>query len=201
MFKKVKILILCFLMLVGQGLILAQGIVENFAVSEIDGKVYLTWTITTGNTCDGTKIMRSSDNMNFEVIGEITGVCGSTETATNYDFIDEDPIADQMSYYKLELGGFGESYTRSIEVINAENFLRIIPHPVIDWSFIYFNNDLYSQHFLMIYDTRGNMIYSETTTSDFFELQPGNIKPGIYFFYIYDQFENKIRVSSQLVIL
>jgi len=72
-------------------------------------RIILQWTIKKGSSCIGIGIFRSTDAINFEVIGEIKGVCGSTEFAQAYHFIDENPIKNKTNYYVLEMGFSGKT--------------------------------------------------------------------------------------------
>ena len=56
----------------------AQTVLNRFAVSENSGRVSLDWQIGAGNTCNGTIILHSIDSVEFNPIGEIVGICGST---------------------------------------------------------------------------------------------------------------------------
>ncbi|MBT4776608.1 MAG: hypothetical protein HON99_12900, partial [Crocinitomicaceae bacterium] len=46
----------------------AQGeIVANFRLASTGNEVLLSWDITSGNTCDGISVLKSSDGINFQL--------------------------------------------------------------------------------------------------------------------------------------
>ena len=85
----------------------SQTILDDFALDLNQGKVLLAWTIKSGSVCNGIQIYRSStgDSVNFDLIEDIQGVCGDLSSPVAYTFTDEDPMPNQVNYYKLLLGG------------------------------------------------------------------------------------------------
>ncbi|PKP02754.1 MAG: hypothetical protein CVU14_02995 [Bacteroidetes bacterium HGW-Bacteroidetes-9] len=77
--KSFIIMILVFL--AGPSLVAKETtVLNNFTVIKNNGKIYLRWVITSGSTCDGTKIYRSDGQINFTQIGDISGICGSSSS-------------------------------------------------------------------------------------------------------------------------
>ena len=159
-------------------------ILDNFTVFENNGKVYLNWTIISGSTCNGIQIYRSTDSINYIQVGSIAGICGSSSTAVNYNFTDNNPEKNKINYYRLELGSNGSSEILSVEIIDIESGYQIRPNPVIGKAKIYFDNNTKLQHQLFIYNLNGFQIFSSTTKEDFFELNTETFLTGIYLFTI-----------------
>ncbi len=160
-------------------------ILENFTVSENNGKVYLSWSIVSGSTCNGIQIYRSTDSINFAPVGSIAGICGSSSSAINYNFTDENPVKNKLNFYRLELGNSGSSEILSVEVIDIEaNGYQIRPNPVISNGKIYFDNNSKREHKLFIYNLIGIQILSSATKENFFELNTEKLLSGIYLFTI-----------------
>ena len=109
-----------------------NSIFDNFTVFENNEKVYLNWTIISGSTCNGIQIYRSTDSISYFKIGSIAGICGSSSTATNCNFTDNNPEKNKFNCYRLELGGNGTSEILSVEIIDIESGYQIRPSPVID---------------------------------------------------------------------
>ncbi|HAW51895.1 MAG TPA: hypothetical protein DCX54_06130, partial [Flavobacteriales bacterium] len=95
-----------------------QTILDRFQANTVDSQVYLSWTIKKGSTCNGIKITRSADSLNFVEIGRIDGVCGDASSAVNYSFIDATPLLNRKNFYRLDLGDVGPSEIISIDVIS-----------------------------------------------------------------------------------
>ena len=118
--------------------------------------------------------------MNAFKIGSIAGICGSSSTATNYNFTDNNPEKNKFNCYRLELGGNWTSEILSVEIIDIESGYQIRPNPVIGKVKIYFDNNTKLQHQLFIYNLNGFQIFSSTTKADFFELNTEIFLSGVY---------------------
>lgn len=136
MMDKIKELFLLFLFFIGFSL---HGISQEHEILSYyfglinDEQIILKWGIIGGNTCNGIKIHHSIDDINYQKIGEIPGICGSQTTELPYTFIDDSPISGQKNYYKLELGLQGFSTPLVITFYNTvqEGYL-LFPNPGID---------------------------------------------------------------------
>ncbi len=157
---------------------------SNFSVAEINGQTYLSWTIIAGSTCSGIQIYRSTDSLNFTMIGEISGVCGSVSEPQNYSFTDSDPVFNSVNYYKLELGGQGFSQVVSVKIIALQNGYQVQPQPANAETRIYFDNDQGQQHELSVYNTAGVKIMSSITESNYFHVITAKFPAGVYVFTI-----------------
>jgi len=160
-------------------------ILDNFTAVENDGKIFLRWVITSGSTCDGTKISRSTDNLSYTQIGEIPGVCGSSSAPKPYDFIDESPVKNQVNHYRLELGNNGFSKVVSIEIIDLQDKeFQVRPNPVTYSAKIYFKNKNFENHQLKLFNQSGSFVSSSYTNDDCFDFDATNLQAGIYIFTI-----------------
>jgi hypothetical protein len=185
--KTVKSFLFMILVFLAGSSLVAQEttILDNFTVIKNDGKIYLRWVITSGSTCDGTKIYRSDDQIHFTQIGDISGICGSSSSPVPYDFIDENPLKNQRNYYRLELGNNGFSEIVALESIDFENKgYQVRPNPVITQAKIYFENKEHENHRLLLYNQSGLLVSSVSSNESFFEVNAVNLQPGLYIFTI-----------------
>ncbi len=160
-------------------------ILDNFTAVENDGKIFLRWVITSGSTCDGTKIFRSDDNISYTQIGEIPGVCGSSYAPKPYDFIDESPMKNQVNHYRLELGNNGFSKVVSLEITDFQNGgYQVRPNPVSNQAKIYFKNRSYDNYQLKLFSQNGSFVSISYTNDDIFDFDATNLQAGIYIFTI-----------------
>lgn len=157
---------------------------SDFSVVETDEQAYLSWTIIAGSTCSGIQIYHSTDSVNFTVIGEISGVCGSVTEPQNYNFTDADPVLNSVNYYKLELGGQGFSQIISVKIIALQDGYQVQPQPANSETRIYFDNDEGQQHELSVYNTDGVKVLSSTTESNYFHVITAKLPSGVYVFTI-----------------
>lgn len=137
-----------------------------------------------GSICDGIMIMRSTDNINFEKVVEIFGVCGSISEAISYEFIDQEPITGDSSFYKLDPGINGELSVKSIFIIGLkENQSLVSPNPFSSASKLYYNlNDVNSQ--LIVFDQRGRQLFNSEVSQYPFDLNFAHETKGIFYYLI-----------------
>lgn len=158
---------------------------DDFSAVLLKDQVYLSWVITAGSTCDGTKIYRSSDTLNFTQIADIQGICGSTSAPQSYFFYDTIPIKNTTNFYRLELGAMGYSQIVSVDYISLNNnSFDIRPHPAFQETKIYFLNPQNELYQLNIYTLEGKSIADLSTKEPYFTLNVSNFRPGIYVFTI-----------------
>lgn len=158
---------------------------DRFTASEINGRVYLEWIISAGNTCQGIRILRSTDSINFIQIGDIGGVCGNINTPQGYDFTDDNPIKNKINYYRLELGGIGLSKIISVEIIDLQSGgYQVRPNPVTSKSVIHFSNPGKRPCQLNIYSISGHEIFHKEVFDNSFHLFKGDLQTGFYLFTI-----------------
>lgn len=178
-----------------------ESALDRFAASEIKGKVLLDWIITSGSTCQGISILRSTDSINFFQIGNIGGVCGNISTPQAYNFIDDNPIKNKINYYRLELGGIGLSKIIAVEIIDLQSGgFQIRPNPITDEARIYFSNNTRHNTELNVYRLNGSKVLNMQTTFEYFSIASGSLQTGIYIFTI-STAGNLPFVNSKLIVL
>ncbi|MBS3915602.1 MAG: T9SS type A sorting domain-containing protein [Bacteroidetes bacterium] len=160
--------------------------VENYRVSQHRGTVILSWTITTGNVCDGVEIERSSDSIHFSIIGSIPGVCGSPSEPRNYTYTDTAKNLRGKHYYRLNLRSLGLTESISIYIPSkSEGWVTLYPNPAHDAIWLRLNEESYR-------DSVTLAIYSIHSGESFkMRLYLANEiritmhpKPGIYFYTV-----------------
>ena len=160
-------------------------ILDKFDLFEGDNRVFVRCVISSGSICNGIKIYRAEDTISFDLIGEIPGVCGNISSPVGYDFIDELPIVNKKSFYKLELGGYGFTKVKSIQLIDTKKMgFQVRPNPARGKSVIYFENDLNQSHSIEIFDFNGQIKESKIGTTQSFEVDLNEYTIGPYFFII-----------------
>ena len=165
---------------------LAQSaILDNFSAFESSGKVYLSWTVAEGSTCNGIQIYHSLDSIDWERIGDIGGICGSSTESVSYSFVHDMPTLNTINIYRLQLGLSGFSNLVSISVLDIKaGGYRIYPNPIVNNSTIYFKNIQKQISKLSIYNLSGSPVSQTTSNTDQFEIGQINLKPGFFFFTI-----------------
>jgi len=168
---------------------------SNFYLIPNNKEVLLFWTIDSGPTCNGITIWHSTDSVNYEEIGHIGGVCGSSSSAIPYNFTDKSPLLNTVNYYKLRLGyaQFTEVKTVMIKY-NEPGKLYVYPNPSIEQTIIEFNNDQMKQHSLIVTNNLGNVVYKKEGV---FENQISLItlgwNSGTYYITLFDNAGNVLK--------
>jgi len=158
---------------------------ERFSVSKFGLKVYITWTIVQGSTCDGIKIYRSGNGTDFIEIGKIYGVCGNIAEPQNYDFTDINPIKNKVNYYRLEFGTGNFSQDVSIVIIDTEDKgYQLSPQPANTEINIHFYNKTKQETQLYIFDEMGKEVLNTIGRDDFFIVNTAHLPSGFYTFLI-----------------
>lgn len=183
--KKMRKSVLLILFSFAVGVLSAQNPVSQFKAEEINGNVYLTWTIQQGFTCNGVDVERSTDSVNYLKIGDIEGICGSSAEEIHYDFTDNFPEKNTRNFYRLSLGGLLYSHFISIDIIDipANNYL-VVPNPFNVNSQIFFENSAYAQCTLNVYLPDGSPVKEMFTSGEVFNLDREYFSSGLYFFRI-----------------
>lgn len=161
----------------------ADQFVDDFLAVQQNEEVFLRWTISSGNTCDGTKIERSEDGISFYKIGEIPGVCGSPDKPITYDFTDMEPVKNRVNYYRLQLGFLGITSSKTVDFIMlGDEGYSIHPNPFSESAVFLFNNPDGEGYELSIFNDRGQLMINYITSENKIQLDRNSISAGTYIF-------------------
>ena len=173
---------------------------DDFSVFQYEEDIYLSWVVSKGNTCNGILIERSSDNVQFEEINYISGVCGNPSYPQPFSFVDAHPLKNQFNYYRLKFGLQGYSETRSFEYLYLEDDdFQIRPNPAVDRVLLMFENTNIREHVVQIYSLRGKLILEHITNNSIFGMGLKGVPAGVYIVRITNK-SNSRSYSQRLVI-
>jgi hypothetical protein len=163
-----------------------QDAIIQFSVIQIENKVQLDFTIKSGNTCNGIGVYRSADSINFSLIGDIEGVCGSADKNESYSFTDYSPLKNSKNYYRLHPGMLPTSGVAGVFYLDlSENEVLVYPNPVTYASSIFSLNPSHEERTLNVFSREGKHVYkSEPSRTNSFPLPDDFFIPGIYYFTI-----------------
>ena len=173
---------------------------DYFNIKEYNGNVYIDITLSEGNTCNGIIIQRSLDTINFQNITRFGGICGSTSLPTSYKFLDENPILNLTSYYRVQFGN--NIYSEIIEILiidSQDNGYQLRPHPANDETTLYFNNQAGINHELMLFSIDGIKIRTSISSSNKFSIETSTLNNGFYIFSIKQGSTNDF-INGQLIV-
>jgi hypothetical protein len=199
---KNKIIYYLFILFCGVNYLFSQnnGSIVSFSINYTDNQVVLNWALDSGTICNGISIARSVNGTNFENIGEIVGVCGSSYSREYYSFIDSNPVKNKINYYRVTLGFSDISETVSIEIIDIEqNNYQLRPNPVKDFTRLYFSNNTEQAHNIIITDLNGKVLIELNTISDNVLIDTSILPDGVYNFAVINN-KNKNTVSGKFIV-
>jgi hypothetical protein len=137
----------------------------SMEVSQADGAVILKWQTATETNNHYFSIQRSSNGIDFNELGEITGA-GNSNKILSYSFADHDPLPG-LAYYRIKQTDFDGKYSYS-RVVAWHN--QINPEPAI----LIQHQQIHIQIPETRYDSWNYEIYSITGTL----ISSGEIMPG-----------------------
>ena len=198
MISKLRIIIL-FIVLPILSFGQLDSVLKSFTAIVNEDEIILNWIMYGGYQCNGTDILRSTDGLEFEIIGEIPGLCGDPVSDESYTFTDTSPIINSVNYYRLQLRFYGESHIISRDFFQYnENAYLILPHPVFEIGEIKFHNSSADNFILDLYSTSGQFVHTQSTNLDYFEINARELKRGIYVFVI--RSESGVLIRGKIVI-
>jgi hypothetical protein len=172
-------------LLFGKGAAQEVPTVEAFELVQVNNEVSIFFTIGKGYTCNGIDIFRSDDGVFFSPIGDISGVCGSITSPISYSFVDNQPIQNKTSYYKLNLGGLGFSETKSITVLSTIDLGYLLtPNPIQESGVVHFSNVNNELIEIQIVDLRGQLVQLSSTREQNLTIKTNNLSNGFYTFVL-----------------
>jgi hypothetical protein len=162
-----------------------EDVVLNLSATEFNGKVFLTWSVKQGNTCNGISIQHATNTLNYNQIGTIEGICGSTAETIAYQFTDDSPSVNQTNHYRLSLGGIGFSYAVNLDVIDTGSETYIVaPNPVSSESQLIFDNENQENVTITFFNERGGVVHEESSSEQSITIDREKFKQGVYFFVL-----------------
>lgn len=199
--KKVILLFLLYLFF-WTGISTAQdeNLSYSFSVSEVSDQMYIRCVLSAGYTCNGILLERSSDSIHFQQIGEIPGICGDASFAVTYEFVDENPIRNAESFYRLELGGYGYTHVIKVKLIDiGANPIQLRPNPAQSTSTLYIKNRRKHTHQIEVYNLLGSLVFAFNTQNEELLLNTDTWLRGIYLIKVQNTQTGEIHSTKLLV--
>lgn len=162
-----------------------HAILRSFSAVKQPNGVNLKWVIIGGRQCDGTRVFRAGEALQFELIEHIEGICGSQSDDVTYSYFDNSPKSNSYNFYRLEMGlqGFTDTVNVFFEDFGLDRYLLLSETQSQAYR-ILFSNDLNREATLNIYDISGRAIYQDQTIGNDFQLSSVNWDAGVYVFRI-----------------
>jgi len=186
-----RLTLLLFVSLMNLNALSAQErhpILSHLRVFEVNGSVHIDCTIKAGFTCNGINYFRSANGVDYEKIGDVSGICGSPDFEVRYQFIDGDPPKNQKLFYAVDLGGFGLTEAISLEIVDTDALgYQIRPNPSNGAFTLFFKNPLGQPHSISIYSISGQLTWQGFTYDRSLPVNLDVNASGIYYFVVENQ--------------
>lgn len=162
-----------------------HSILRSFSAVKQPNGVNLKWVIIGGRQCDGTRVFRADETLQFDLVEHIEGICGSQADDVTYSYFDNSPKSNSYNYYRLEMGlqGFTDTVNVFFEDFGTDRYL-LLSQPQVRSYRILFSNDLNREASLNVFDLSGKVIYQDQTIGNDFQLNSLNWDAGVYVFRI-----------------
>lgn len=170
----------------------------NFSLDcdEKESAIQLSWTTLSEFNNDYFEIQKSSDAINWNVIGTVDG-SGNSVSIKNYTFkdLDKNIINESgISYYRLVQVDFGLTHTIYHSIIYSDKNCQLFyPNPSFDKIFIH-NHELYKTYEIL--NQLGQIVKADEITTNFIVIN--NLSEGIYHIRLFGLNEKIISKKLQI---
>jgi hypothetical protein len=198
---KNKFLLLLFsILLLSSRISCAQqdSIFAFFNVQQDANKVVVFLTIKGGIQCSGLQVQRGSDSINYTLVHEFPGVCGSPSADESYVWVDDSPLKNTVNYYRLEIGNLGivsEHKFVFFQYFEGDKLL-ITPNPCEDCT-IRFPNDKREKVRVQLFSIDGKFLLEEESTNNFYSLQNFRLQGSIFMVKV--SYENGTQITGKVL--
>jgi len=162
--------------------------IAHFGLVQLGAGVRIEVTLAAGFTCNGIQLLRSPDSLNFETIGLIGGVCGSTTEEVSYDLFDPQPLDGRTHYYSLLLGGRIPSEVLAIRLIDFQKIGFLMwPNPARDQIWLRWENEAEHPHELRLLSSQGQLLQEKKLQLNQAQMPLHGLPAGLYHLQLRNQ--------------
>lgn len=144
---------------------------------------HLTWQTTSEMNNKGFTIERSADGTKqWQAIGFVAG-SGSSSTITNYQFVDENPLAGKNFYRLVQTDFDGNATFSKIALVQIAGLNRMSLYPTVTSGVIYLNtsDDALLKTPFSIFDNFGRIVSRGEVQSQHQAIDVSRLQSGVYY--------------------
>ncbi len=175
-------------------------ILASFVLVQVDNTVQLTFGILGGASCNGVEWERAGEDLVFETVGAISGVCGGSEFTEYYSLSDEAPIEGEMSYYRLVLGSQGRSSSVAFQFVALDDGVKVYPNPAQKMVQVRFSNPSSKNVRLILRNLQGQSVFDLQGNLDEWSFDVSALPEGMYVLAVISD-DERISFQRRLLVL
>lgn len=126
-----------------------------------DSGIDVRWVINAGSTCEGMEVEHGTDTSSLTKIHEVFGVCGSANFDIPYRFLHENPVPNQVNYYRIKFGKFDLSQINEVFLLSVSVLVK--PNPGDGAFKLFFENPERQEVKIEVFEFNGKLISSFST--------------------------------------
>jgi hypothetical protein len=153
------------------------------------GNPKLTWTTSSEINNDYFTIERSTDAVNFEAVGTVSGN-GNSYTQINYSWTDDNPI-NRAAYYRLKQTDFNGAFEyHGVRTVTCEQDggISIYPNPFTNSFTVQLSENMIYPTTVEVIDCLGRKVYTQIIKSAITEISlDAKIAKGTYFVKVFNE--------------
>lgn len=169
-------------------------VLEKFEAEARDNDAVLSWTTSSEINNSHFNILRSTDGVNYDKVGQVKGA-GNSTSLLDYSFVDSNANVAEVVYYKLEQVDFDGSSVKSDAVsvmFTTSSSVAIYPNPVRNTLKVSYRENAQ----VNIYNTLGVLVAQENTG----EINVSTYPAGSYIVNVIDANNNVIANETIIVV-
>jgi len=162
-------------------------VLKSFYGQELHGGVKITWVLQGGNQCNGTRMLRSSDGIEWHEAGMIGGICGLSGADELYEWIDTLPLPNQRNFYRAELIGLGFSQVIYVDVFDTRDHGFVVLQPAPGLIRVHTDARVGAAFSLAVYSTDARLHYRGDHTGSEANVVIRDLRAGVYIVTVSNQ--------------
>ena len=172
-------------------------LLDSFTVVQINNTAQINFAMKGGASCIGVQLERAGEDLVFQQVDEISGVCGGSEFVEHYSMNDSSPIEGERSLYRLVLGSQGVSTAEEFIFVVLQEGLAIFPNPAQASTTVKFSNPNGAEANVVVIGVQGQVVFEEIISTSQIRIPLTGTQSGIYFVEIQ---LNGMRVVRKLLV-
>lgn len=165
--------------------------ISGFSLYPANTSITIRFSILPGPSCSGYSIFHCTDSVNYVEIYNYAGICGNSGSTETFTFTHNNPLANQVNYYKIQIFPYEVAYQRINFTNDGRGSVMPYPNPVFQG-----NNTLHLKLFGLnnvkifgyVFSPAGRplMEINTSTSADLLHVPISGFENGVYLVWLTD---------------